>query len=158
MKNKLFTVTLIVLGLHICNAQEIDMKPNFLGYNFTKDGERLTWKELLTTTESNVESYHFIKKAKTNHTVSTVISFAGGFLIGIPIGQSIGKGDPNWTLASIGGGLVAVSVPFYISAVNNAKKGVDTYNQSIKSAYHNPFNPEFKITASGNGIGLSMDF
>lgn len=158
MKHSLLISALIFFSFHNCHAQEIELKPNFFGYNFVKDGTRLTWKDVLNTTQPNVEAYNYIKKAKTNHTVSAVLSFAGGFLIGVPIGQSIGKGEPNWTLAYIGGGLAGVSIPFYLSAVKNAKEGLNTYNQSLHSAHQNPFNPEFKFKANGNGIGLSMNF
>ena len=123
-----------------------------------KDVTRLTWKDVLNTTQPNAEAYNYIKKAKTNHTVSTVVSFAGGFLIGVPIGQSIGKGDANWTLAIIGGGIVAVSIPFSVGAKKNARKGVDSYNLSLKSAHRTQFNPEFKVTTSGTGMGLLMSF
>lgn len=157
MKNILLSFALLVFSL-ISNAQEIEMKLSLTGYKFTKNEEHLTWKELLNTTESNVEAYNFIKKAKTNNTVSSVISFAGGFLIGIPIGQSIGKDDPNWNLAYVGGGLAVVSLPFALRALSSAKNGVVTYNESLKSTYHNQFKPEFKITTSGNGLGLRMNF
>ena len=35
----------------------------------------------------------------------------GGFLIGWPLGTALAGGDPNWTLAAIGAGCVAIAIP-----------------------------------------------
>ena len=155
MKKAVLLIT-ILLAVNSSFGQEIKMKLNFFGYKFTQNDERLSWKELVEATESNYEANLIIKKARTNRTIYTVTQFVGGVLIGIPIGQSINDQDPNWTLAYIGGGLALVSVPFAFAAFNNANEGVDKYNLSLKSASH--FNPEFKLFATGNGLGISMNF
>ena len=153
---KSILILIAFLFLSSSYGQEIEMKLNLLGYKFTQNDERLSWKELVKATESNYEANLLIKKARTNRTVYTITQFIGGFLIGIPIGQSISDQDPNWTLAYIGGGISLASIPFAFSTFNNANQGVDKYNLGLKSASH--FNPEFKLFATGNGLGISMNF
>uniref|UniRef100_UPI00404AB962 hypothetical protein n=1 Tax=Gelidibacter sp. TaxID=2018083 RepID=UPI00404AB962 len=138
-------------------SQQIDLKVDLFGYKFKQNGERLSWSELVTATESHKEANMLIKKAKTNHTVSGILSTVGGVLIGIPIGQSISDKDPNWTLAYIGGGIAVVSIPFTLSAFNKVNEGVDAYNLSLQSTTSN-FKPQFNIIATTNGLGLSMNF
>lgn len=158
MKKIFLTGIFTILFLNVSNAQEIEMKINLMGYNFIQEGEKLSWSELLNATTSNKEAYQLIKKAKSQNTLSTITSIIGGVLVGIPLGQSRTEKDPNWTLAYIGGGITIVGIPLSFSAFNNVNKGVDMYNLSLKSASRYQFKPEFKIVASGNGIGLSMNF
>jgi len=140
------------------SGQEIEMKTTIFGYRFTQNGERLSWKELLPATESNPAAYLLVKKAKSQNTSSTIISFVGGLLTGIPIAQSINDRDPDWFLAYIGGGMGIIGITLSIKAFNNVNKGVDDYNLSLKSTSRYKFKPEFTIQAKGNGIGLIMQF
>ena len=133
------------------------MKLDLFGYNFEQNGEKLNWKELVKATESNIEANSLIKKAKSHRTISTISAIVGGGLIGIPLGQSTTDRDPNWTLAYIGGGIVAIGIPFTLSVFNKVNEGIDKYNLSFKSASFE-FKPEFKVIANVNGIGLSMNF
>lgn len=147
-----------LLGIILCNAQEIDMKLSILGYKFTKDDERLTWNDVLNETQTDVKAHQWIKKAKSQNTISSILAFAGGGLIGVPLGQSISSREPNWTFAYIGAGITAIGIPLAICSFHNAKKGVEAYNTSLKSTTQYQFRPEFKIMVNGNGLGLSMHF
>ncbi len=152
---------ILIIGIFFINpsfGQEIEMKLNLLGYKFVQNGQKINWKELVNATESNSEANLLIKKAKSHNTISNILAFAGGGLIGIPIGQSMSDREPNWTLAYIGGGIAVIGIPFTFSALNKANKGVDKYNLSLKSASSFEFKPEFEIIANVNGIGLSMNF
>lgn len=91
---------LFVLGLFsFCIAQKIEMKTTAMGYKFTQNGDKLSWKELLNVTESNEEAYQLIKKGKSQNIISAIIGFVGGGFIGVPLGKSLTNQDPNWTLA-----------------------------------------------------------
>lgn len=154
-------IVFLIIGIFFFNSsfgQEIEMKVNLLGYQFVQNGEKLNWKELVNATESNSEANLLIKKGKSHNTIANILAFAGGGLTGIPIGQSLGGSEPNWTLAFIGGGIYVIAIPFTLSALNKTNKGVDKYNLSLKSSYLSEFKPEFRFIANGNGIGLSMNF
>jgi hypothetical protein len=155
---KRFIAIIGFLFFNISFGQEIEMKLNILGYKFVQNEQRLTWKEVIKATESNPEANLLIKKAKSNNIISNTLTMAGGALIGISIGQSTTERNPNWTLAYIGGGIVAIGIPFTLGTFNKANEGVDKYNLSLKSASTFEFKPEFKIIANGKGVGLSMNF
>lgn len=143
---------------NVSSAQVIEMKLNLLGYKFIKNDKKISWNELVEATNKNKEANHLIKKAKTHNTISNISALVGGVLTGIPIGQSITEGDPNWTLAYIGGGIFAISIPFTLSALNKANKGVDEYNQSLKPTASTYLQPSFDLIVNGNGLGLSVQF
>jgi hypothetical protein len=141
-----------------CDAQKIEMEKVFGGYKFTQNGNLLTMKDLVKTMESNQQAFDLIKKAQSNTTLASIIGFAGGGLIGWPIGTAIGGGDANWTLAAIGAGLIVVGIPFSSSANKKVKRAVELYNSSLNSTSLYEFKPEFKIIANGSAIGISMTF
>lgn len=62
-----------------------------------------------------------------------ILSAAGGALLGWPLGQAIvGEEDPMWALAGVGGGLIAVSIPFAVVADNKVDNAVDAHNERLK--------------------------
>ena len=146
---------ILLMSFQIAHGQEIELKLNFFGYRFTQNEERLNWKELDKATESNKEANLLIKKAMKNRNWDIAGSVLAGALIGIPIGQSVGGADPNWTLAYIGAGIVIATIPLTFSTFNNVNKGVDLYNQSLNEA-NNTYKPELQIKGGVHGVGLVL--
>ena len=158
MKKTILTLIFALVATTFCNAQKIEMKKVFGGYKYTQNGNLMTVKDLANTMESNQQAFDIIKKAQSNNTIASIIGFAGGGLIGWPIGTAIGGGDANWTLAGIGAGLIAIGIPISSSVNKNAKQAVELYNSSLDATSNYYFKPEFKVVANGKGIGLSMNF
>ena len=158
MKKTILTLIFALATMTLCNAQKIEMEKVFGGYKYTQNGNQMTMKDLVKTMESNQQAFDLIKKAQSNNTLASIIGFAGGGLIGWPLGTAIGGGDANWTLAGIGAGLVAIGIPISSSANKKAKQAVELYNSSLNSTSFYEFKPEFKVIANGNGIGLLMNF
>lgn len=158
MKKTILTLTFASATLTFCNAQKIETEKVFGGYKYTQNGKQMTMGDLVDAMESYQQAYELVKKAQSNNTLASIIGFAGGGLIGWPIGAAIGGGDANWTLAGIGAGLVAIGIPISSSANKKAKQAVELYNSSLNSTSFYEFKPEFKIMANGNGIGFSMNF
>ena len=158
MKKTIFTLIFTLATLTFCNAQKIEIEKVFGGYKYTQNGSQMAMKDLVKTMESNQQAFNLIKKAQSNNTLASIIGFAGGGLIGWPIGTAIGGGDANWTLAGIGAGLVAIGIPISSNANKKAQQAVELYNSSINSTAFKYFKPEFKVVANGNGIGLLMNF
>jgi hypothetical protein len=127
-----------------------------LGTIFRQNGKNLTPRQLLDITQSNTEAYKEMKIAKSNYDVGSVFGFAGGFLVGWPLGTAIAGGEPNWTLAGIGAGLIVVSIPFSTAYTKHAKNAVNLYNNGLKSTGLN--NVDFKIGLTYNGIGVKVIF
>ncbi|TBN01891.1 hypothetical protein EYD45_12750 [Hyunsoonleella flava] len=134
------------------------MEKVFGGYKYSQDGNLMTMKDLVKTMASNQEAFELIKKAQSNNTLASIIGFAGGGLIGWPIGTAAGGGDANWALAGIGAGLVAIAIPISSRVNKNAKSAVELYNASLNTTSYNSFKPKFKIIGNRTGIGLCMNF
>src|SRR5580765_2703743 len=102
-------------------------------------------QEMMT---NSPEAFEEMKKAKTNRAFSNVLGAIGGALVGFPVGQAIGGGDPNWTLAAVGGGLIAVSIPFAIAYKKHAGKAVSIYNaKNYKTSFL-----EFELSPAGMNL------
>jgi hypothetical protein len=158
---KIVLLTLAVLFVTTASQaqdQEIEMKVNFWGYKFMKEGERLNWKELEEATTAVENANLLIKKARGQHTTSIIMAVVGGGMIGWNLGQARNEDDPNYTLAYVGGGIAAVGMGFSISSFNKVNKGVDLYNLAVNKTAQYQFQPEFLLLSNGNGIGLSMRF
>jgi outer membrane lipoprotein SlyB len=158
MKNTILTLILVLTTITICNAQKIEIEKVSGGYQYTQNGNKISMGELVKAMESNSEALVFMKKAKSNNVLATILGGAGGALIGFPLGTAIGGGDANWTLVGIGVGLVAIGIPISVGVNKNTKKAIDLYNSSLNATSFFEFKPEFKIVTTGNGIGLSMNF
>lgn len=158
MKKTTVTLILALFTVSICTAQKIEVEKVFGGYKYTQNGNQLTMKQLVKTMESNKQAFDLIKKAQSNNTIASVLAFAGGGLIGWPIGTAVGGGDANWALAGIGAGIVAIAIPISSSANKKANQAISLYNDSLDATSSYQFKPEFKIIANTNGIGLSMSF
>jgi hypothetical protein len=74
------------------------------------------------------------KKAKSNYDAGTVFSLAGGFLVGWPLGEQIGGGEPNWNMAAAGVVLLVPAVLLHRTYLKHARKSADLYNQKAKSS------------------------
>ena len=166
MKKHIITLLLICFAFGSSYAQnqdptpeqEIEMKASLLGYRFFKDGQRLTWKELVEATEAVEEANLLIKKAKTQNLIVNISAGVGGFMIGFPIGQKINDYEPTWELAYIGGAILIAGFPFAIKAFNNVNKGIDNYNIAASPSTGDRFQPEVFVINNQNGIGLSLRF
>jgi len=158
MKKAILTLTITLITMTFCNAQKIEMEKVFGGYKFTQNGNPMTMRNLVKTMESNQQAFELIKKAQSNNTLASILGFAGGGLIGWPVGTAIGGGDAEWALAGIGAGLVAIGIPISSSANKKAKQAVELHNSSLSSTSYYEFKPEFKVVANGNGIGLAINF
>jgi drug/metabolite transporter (DMT)-like permease len=167
MKKIIVTLLLICAGVFTTIAQqtqnptsekEIEMKLNFLGYRFYKNGERLNWKELVEATASVEEANLLIKRGKSQNTIANLLAITSGTLTGIVLAQEFNDREPTWELAYASGGLLLVGFHLSFRAFNNVNKGVDSYNIAIasKSAYR--FEPEFHLVSNQNGIGLALRF
>lgn len=112
-------------------SDSIEIISNFTGLHFYYKDRPLKAKELKILLQSSEDAYSSYKSARASNTISTILSYAGGFMIGWPIGTAIGGGKPAWALAGIGGGLVAVAIPLSISSNKKMKTAVRQYNAGL---------------------------
>ena len=161
MKRITVFITLLTIGLTFTFGQTpadtVSMKKVFGGYQFYQGGQRLNMNQLVNTMKPNEQAYKQIKSAQSTYTIAKIFSFAGGFMIGWPLGTAIAGGEPNWAMAGIGAGLIVVAIPMSQSFNKKAKQAVDTYNEGLQtSSFWNK--SELILSITGNGIGLKLRF
>jgi hypothetical protein len=161
MKTKSITV-LICLIFIFCNpimsqtsADTIVIKKLLGGYRYEMNGRNLRPVEVMEQIHENKQAFHLMQKARTGNGFASALSYAGGFLIGWPIGTAAGGGDAQWGMAAIGAGLVLVAIPISIQSNKNARKAVQTYNSRKKGlSFRKPFETELRF--NGNAIGMIL--
>lgn len=161
MKRIAIIITLLSVAYSFTNGQvltdSISIKKVFGGYQFYQGKKRLNMNQLENTMKPNNEAYQQIKSAQSTNTLATIIGGVGGFMVGWPIGTALGGGKPNWTMASIGAGLIVVSIPINQSFNKKAKQAVEMYNSGLHKSSFGDKN-ELKLSFSGNKIGLTFNF
>jgi len=136
-------------------SDSIFVAKSFLGYKFYQKDTRLNFNQLPYIMEDNSEAYSLITKARGNNTISSILSGSGGFLIGWQLVTAIVGGDPNWTIAGIGGGLIAISIPIYSKSYKQSLKSVEMYNTGLGMNSHRLF---LSIVSLQTGIGIKLGF
>ncbi len=127
------------------------------GYNFTLNNEALTLDRLENVLQNNPASFDYFKKAKSTKGIISVLGYAGGALIGYPLGTMLGGGQPNWTLAAVGCGLLVIGIPIASNADKNILRAVQIYNQE-PSLSRKDDNYEIKLGMNQNGLALAVRF
>ncbi|MEM9858876.1 MAG: hypothetical protein AAF843_16070 [Bacteroidota bacterium] len=108
----IFKISLLIsLASFSQNTDPVSYRKTFGGYVFEQSGKTLKPKKILDLFQTNEAAYDAMKKAKSNYDPAIALSVIGGALIGWPLGTAIGGGDPEWTLAGIGVGLLVLSIP-----------------------------------------------
>lgn len=82
-----------------------------------------------------------------------VLAGIGGALVGWQLGTYVGGGEPEWTLAAVGGGLIAVAIPLEIIDKNRGN-GRGYRAQAEKSTWQ--YNICLVSNRQGVGIAVSL--
>lgn len=128
MKNIFCSAICLVIVIGAVSAQEITMYKTFGGVRFERDSVALSQRQVMEILHENPAASTEFKKAKTNSTVSAILGFSGGVLLGFPLGTAVAGGDPEWNLAIAGGVLILGSIPFNRMYKARALTALDIYN------------------------------
>ncbi len=156
MKKTFLTLSFILAAFSFCHSQTIGYEKVFGGYKFTQDGKTLNMDELTTQLNTNEESAQLIKKAKSQSTIASILGGIGGALVGYPVGTAIGGGEPNWVLAGVGAGVIAVGIPISSSANKKSRKAVEIYNSGSRTKKENL--AKLFMVSNNSGMGLAFKF
>lgn len=152
----LFVLLMLACNISFCQStgDSIVVKRS----NFLYHDKVLKPIEMLRLMQPNEMAFKTMKAARVYNGFSTFFSFAGGFMIGYPLGEAIGgKKDPHWVMLGIGVGLVGVSIPFAITSHKKAKEAAELYNAGLKTtSFLNK--KELRFIVSNNGVGLALRF
>jgi hypothetical protein len=145
----LFLTLVIHTGIQ---AQDIVMYKTFGGVRFERDSMVISPRQVQSILWEDALASEIFRKARVNSSVSAVLGFAGGVLIGIPVGTAIIGGDPEWGFALGGVGLIGISIPFNRVFQRKAQEALDIHNQ--KKSSRRSFSPE--LYWSGSQVGLRL--
>ncbi len=140
----------------ISSSDVILVEKSGLGYQYSLNGKILNLNELSNLLQSNNQARIKLDEAKNTSRMANILAFAGGALIGYPVGVALRGGKPNWVLAGIGTGLVILTIPIVQSAEKQCKEAVDIYNNGIRKS--SMIKKELKFVFTSNGMGLCMRF
>lgn len=160
IKKLLLSLIGVLLSLSIFSQNQSDSIQIFKifgGYRFESKGNILTYDAMLDMMKDNPEAYQYINKAKSTATIANVFGYAGGFLIGWPIGTALGGGKPLWLMAGVGCGLLIISIPISISANNNALIAIKKYNSNMRG-FTSQNNCQLKFGLSPTGLSFRLMF
>jgi hypothetical protein len=139
-------------------ADTIQYIKSGLGYTYTYKNQKLTGIELKDIIDSNAEASAIVSKVKGTASFLSILGYAGGALIGYPIGTWVGGGEPVWEMALIGCGLIAISIPIAIKADKDILKAVQLYNNGIAPTPRQSSRIELKVGMQSNGLGVALRF
>ena len=165
---ELIIVGLLLFSGMVTNAQRVNREAQltrdsilinkiFGGYQFYQGNTRLNMNQLVNIMKPNERAWQLAKKAQSTNTLGTITGFAGGALIGWPLGTALAGGDPEWLMAGIGAGLIVVAIPLSQKFNKQVKQAVDVYNAPLReSSFWDK--RELKFSVTGNGAGLVFNF
>jgi hypothetical protein len=136
----------------------IEIIKKSIGYQYKYKGENLTLSQITTILEKNPTTVEFSKSVKSSSGLINVLGFAGGFCMGYGLAPLFYGRQPNLSLAGIGCGIIAVTIPITRSAENKLKRGVDIYNSNSTQAMVTLDQYEIKLAMIPNGMGVVIQF
>jgi hypothetical protein len=135
------------------STKKLAVYKTFGGVVYELDSTEVSTKQVKMILQQNPQAYKEFKLAKTNSTVSNLLGFSGGLLVGFTIGESIAGVEPEWGFAGVGAVLIGVSIPFNIAFKNRAVSAIDIYNGTTPTSR---IQPSFHFY--GTGASLVIKF
>ena len=112
----------------------ITFENNGMSYNYFINDKQLKGNDVLYVLSTNKLAFDKYKESNGTKSFANLFSFAGGFLIGYPIGTYLIKGEGNWVLAGVGVGLVIISFPLHFLSGDQSREAIELYIKGLKKA------------------------
>ena len=113
-------------------------------------------RELLT---SNTEALTLFKKSKNKESLGGFLLGFGGTLVMVDVVVGL-VSDVKYPSGATYVGIASLvsSIPILSGKNKKMQNAIDTYNNGLKNAGSNEFNPELNMIANTNGYGLQLRF
>lgn len=128
----LLSCTSLTLFAETPKQEEITIKDVFLGHTYELDGKRLPLKTVEQMISIDNEAITAYNRGKKFYYSSMVFAGVGGYLMGYPLGQSLGGEEPNWAMFGVGAGTVVVALVISTFADKHFENGVVIFNHNLK--------------------------
>ncbi|MFM7853266.1 MAG: hypothetical protein ACKO96_15415 [Flammeovirgaceae bacterium] len=147
-----FILIVLSINLYAQGEKKLTMSKDFWGYKFYEGGNLISKQQVMQLLQSNPEAIKLFKEGNANLVPAGIFGFAGGFMIGWPIGESLGgKKDPKWGLAAGGLALVVVGAVFEKSFKKKINHSFDVYNNEKVTS-------SLRISPAGTGFLITYTF
>ena len=134
-------------------SMPVEIDTGFGTPRYTQQGHAIDAADMGEQLSHEEEAGKYVGRAQGLRVGSTLLSLAGGTMIGVPLGQKIGGNrKPLWALAGVGGACVALTIPLTIGAVASADSAVKAHNRSLDG-------PSARVERAAPGVaaGLAMN-
>lgn len=161
MKKTIITFLFTLLGIAVFSQQQADslaLKKVFGGYKVTQNGNAVNLSQLQNIVRDNPEAYSEVNSVKSKQGLLTVMGLLGGGAIGYTLGTAAGGGEPQWTIAGVGAGLIALAIPISIKSNKQLKHAVELYNAGLSTSYSQPQRCELQFAFGGTCAGVRLRF
>ncbi len=127
-------------------------------YSYEQNSHVLNYQEIKEILKADKEATRYLKSAKLSNDISTALRWAGGFLIGYPIGGLIAGKKVNASMLTVGIGFLVIDIPVSIAVKKNLFKSISVYNdhKNATGLIDNDYDLQMGITQ--NGIGFTFKF
>ena len=121
---------LAIFFLASASAQKIDMTNGFGGVRYSVDTLDISAKQVLNIIQVNPTAYQGFKSSRAKGTLSSVLGFAGGVIVVLPLASMIIGGEPQWGWVVIGAAMIGIAIPIDLAQKRQARSAIDLYNSS----------------------------
>lgn len=139
------------------SSDSITIKKIGSGAQYFQGQKLLKPAELSSILSINPQAAKALKSAQATRGLGAALGYAGGALIGYPLGTALAGGKPKWEMAGVGAVLALISFPIQKNAIKKTTTAVEIYNHGAKtSALWEK--TDLKLAFSPNGVGISFHF
>ena len=126
---------------------------------FFLEGKQISSRETRELLTSNTEALTLFKKSKNKESLGGFLLGFGGTLVMIDVVVGL-VSDVKYPSGATYVGLASLvsSIPILSGKNKKMQNAIDTYNNGLKNAGSNGFNPELNVIANTNGYGLQLRF
>lgn len=159
--NKYLLLFVLFLVSYNANAQyeeKLRLQSTFFSNKFFKGDTLISVNQVLYEMSPNETAYNLMKSAKRDFVFGQIVGATAGVLIGWPIGTAVAGGEPNWTLAAVGVGVLAISIPISLNFRKKAHAAITEHNRLITGSANFKYKPNYSFVFSGNMLKVNMTF
>ena len=126
---------------------------------FFLEGKQISSRETRELLTSNTEALTLFKKSKNKESLGGFLLGFGGTLVMVDVVVGL-VSDVKYPSGATYVGLASLvsSIPILSGKNKKMQNAIDTYNNGLKNAGSNEFNPELNMIANTNGYGLQLRF
>jgi len=130
----------------------LTMVKGFGAVRFEYDTLTVSARQVSQLLRLEPDAYEAFRRARSNQTVAGIVGAAGGVVLGFAAINSLLTSQMDWRAASVGAGLVLLSVPFERRFRQRATRALDLYNRNASARLV----PVWQI--GSHGVGVTIRF